>query len=911
MTGAEFTFNKPASLLTWLDVERRLREITNGFCNFPPYMVSINCYADGAEITLTDGGHENELHEWLAKHFGNFLDEHENTLNFNIGDVKYPFEIIIEPSIRPKYPTRYPLWHDLAYFSSDYQKGLLKPDETSETRRIAAFHSFKGGVGRTTALMTHLAAYLEQTKKRNTHVLLIDADLEAPGITYWLDVANRPSISFVRFLEAVHYPPTSVEESIHYCADELRKSSITLNGTHEIFVLPACVDPDEPIELLDTPVLPEHLARNTKNPWYVGDVILQLADRLNVGLILIDLRAGLSELASPLLFDPRIEKFIVSTVAKQSVKGAALVLEKMALLRSLIVDSENPAAVPTVILSLLTTELRESVDYEEAIQRMNAAFPSSQVDDGISSGIDFVDAAFDPNLMCIRDFKQALELAKSNPLFVKAKQWAESFQVATENTVAAPSTKKNKASVSDQEASRLMEVCERYIYAENGEGENLLVTEPLRNLAKHYEKTIPVTVSIGAKGAGKTFNFLQLCREKNWESFLNKLGFAQVNGEETLIFPLLSSKNLKLPAREIVDSCRKNCFDFLGLTNEFSEVELQDRINAAVLKGKVDWSTFWIDELLSVFTIQGNGLKELSNFLTSKNARLIILIDGLEDQFSRLEEKTEQKDALEALLRLPDRIGEIRKGNLGIIEFVRSDYVRTVIKQNSGQFEARYKPFVLEWTAESFLRLAYWICAETGLGWASKEESEKLTTAELLNKLQLLWGQKLGTPSSKEAFAARWVFAAICDLNGRLQARDLVRFLFHAAKKSQSGRSPKWEDRVLVPEAIRRAVEDCSSKKVEEAIAEIDVLSRWSANLQRVSDTDKTVPFSASSVKLEPDMSNALQELGVIFEDKDKKDEKRFYLPESYRTGLGFQLTATARPKVLALIQRNSVKLPF
>ena len=884
----EFNFNKPLSLLTWLDVERRLREATHGFFHFPEYIVSIDCYADGAEIILTDSKNKADLHNWLAKHFGNALDEQENILNLNIGDVKYPLETIIDPSIKPTYPTRYPLWHDLAYFNPEDQKGLALPDNTIETRRIAAFHSFKGGVGRTTALMTHLAAYLEQTKKLSTHVLLIDADLEAPGITYWLDAANRPSISFVRFLEAVHYPPTSVEESIQYCADELRKSSLTLNGTHEIFVLPACVDPDEPIELLDTPVLPEHLARNTKNPWCVGDAILLLADRLNAGLILIDLRAGLSELASPLLFDPRIEKFIVSTVAKQSVKGAALVLEKMALLRSLTIDTENPAAVPTVILSLLTTELRESADYEEAVQRMNAAFPSPQVDDGISSGIDFVDAAFDPNLMCIRDFKQALELARTNPLFVQAKQWAESFQLTPVNTAVVTTSKKNKISKSDQEAVKLMEVCERYIYAENGEGENLLVTEPLRNLAKHYEKTIPITVSIGAKGAGKTFNFLQLCREKNWESFLNKLGFAQDNGEETLIFPLLSSKNLKTPARDIVDSCRKHCFDFLGLTHEFIESELQERINAAVLKGKVAWSTFWIEELLSAFAIQGNGLKELSNFLTSKNARLIILIDGLEDQFSRLEDKTEQKDALEALLRLPDRIGEIRKGNLGIIEFVRSDYVRTVIKQNSGQFEARYKPFVLEWTAESFLRLAYWICAETGLKWANKEESEKLTTAELLDKLQLLWGQKLGTPGSKEAFAARWVFAAICDLNGRLQARDLVRFLFHAAKKSQFGRPLKYEDRVLVPEAIRRAVEDCSSKKVEEAIAEIDVLNRWYSNLQKVPDTDKTVPFSASSLKLEPDMSNALQELGVIFEYKDKKDEKRFYLPESYRTGLGF-----------------------
>lgn len=918
MTGTEFDFNKPISLLTWLDVERRLREITQGFFHFPEYIVSIDCYAEGAEIMLTDSKHEAELHDWLAKHFGNSLNEQENILSLSIGNVEYPFETIIDLGIKPKYPARYPLWHDLAYFKADDPKGFTQPDKSLDTRRISAFHSFKGGVGRTTALMTHLAAYLEQTKKLNTHVLLIDADLEAPGITYWLDIANQPSISFVRFLEAVHYPPSSVEESIQYCADELRKSSLTLNGTHEVFILPACVDPDEPIELLDTPVLPEHLARNTKNPWCVGDAIFQLADRLDAGLVLIDLRAGLSELASPLLFDPRIEKFIVSTVAKQSVNGAALVLGKMALLSSLTTDTENPAAVPTVILSLLTPQLRESVDYEEAIQRMNAAFPSPQTSDGISSGIEFVEAGFDSNLMCIRDFKQALELVRNSPLFIQAKQWAESFQAASSIKATAFKTptktpKTPKISGRDNEAKKLEAVCQRYIYAEKGEGENLLVTEPLRNLAKHYEKSIPQTISIGAKGAGKTFNFLQLCRQKTWEHFLNKLNFdfVNTNGKETLIFPLLSSKSLEKDAKEIVALCRENCFKQLGIANSFSEIELNDRIEEAEKQGDIYWTKFWVKELLSAFSIDGNDLKDLSQFLTLKKIRLIILIDGLEDQFTTPSENIEQKSALEALLRLPDRIGEIREGNLGIIEFVRSDYVRTVIQQNSGQFEAKYKPFALEWTAESFLRLAYWICAETGLGWASLEDSEKLSSPELLENLQFLWGQKLGSPTSKEAHTARWIFAALCDLNGRLQARDLVRFLYHAARKRQTGRSIKWEDRILPPEAIRRAVEDCSSDKVQEAITEIDVLKRWNTNLAQIDSSYKTVPFNASSVGLNADMSKALQELGVVFEDKKKEAEDRFYLPESYRTGLGFQLTATARPKVLALIQRNSVKLPF
>lgn len=901
-----FEFNKHDPLMTWLDVERRFREMRCGENNFLNSISSIDCYSDGAEITLVNDIDKFGLHAWLADGFGSSLDENDNILTLRIGNVPYLIEVMASSGIKQKQPVSYPLWHDLAYFSTTAENSFIRPTPFLENLHISAFHSFKGGVGRTTALITHLVAYLEQTKKRKTKVLLIDADLEAPGITYWLDVANRPSISFVRFLEAVHYPPSSVEASVQYCAAELRKTSLTLNGAHEVFVLPACVNPDQPTELLDTPVLPEHLARNTKNPWCVGDAIQKLASELGVELVLIDLRAGLSELASPLLFDPRIERFIVSTIAPQSINGAAIVLEKMALLRSLV--SDNSAAVPTVILSLLNSTLRESTEYNVAIERLNAAFPAPQSDDdNISSGIVFVEATFDENLMCIRDFRQAIELTKNSSLFNRIKDWVITASPAFSVTKIEISATPNEKSELNNDAKSLEQICEKYKYAENGDGDNLLVTEPLKNLAKHYEKSIPITVSIGAKGAGKTFNFLQLCRNKTWESFLKKLEFDVVDGNETLIFPFLSSEQLKPTARTIVEECRNNCFQKLALTQEFSETDLRDRIR----ENNTDWVSFWTMELLSAFNVEGRNLKDLNHFFTSKNVRLVILIDGLEDQFPTLIDKPEQKSALEALLSFPNRIEEIRDSHLGIIEFVRSDYVRTVIQQNLGQFEARYKPFKLEWTAESFLRLAYWICAETGFNWADKNDSETLSESELLTKLYQLWGQKLGSTNSKEANAVRWIFTALCDLNGRLQARDLVRFLYHASKHSQSDGVFKWQDRVLLPAAIRRAVGDCSHEKVKEAISEINTLKLWNEQLETISDSEKSVPFDAQQMGLKPEWSKELQELGVIFEDRGKNEEKRFYLPESYRTGLGFSLSNAGRPKVLALIQRNSVKLPF
>ncbi|MBS0425010.1 MAG: ParA family protein [Proteobacteria bacterium] len=897
-----FDFEKQIPLVTWLDIQRRFRQMTNGFNNFPEFVTAIDCYSDGAEITLTDDKFIDELHLWLGNGFGNALNESQNILTLSIDGVQYPIDTHIQPGVSPTQPLHYPLWQDLAYSSKSLSDEFVRPLAFPANLRISAFHSFKGGVGRTTALITHLTSYLEQTKNRKTKVLLIDADIEAPGITYWLNSANHPSISFVRFLESIHYPASSVESSVKYCASELHKSSILLDG-HEIFVLPACVNPRQPTELLDTPVLPEHLARNTKNPWSVGDAIQKLAIELDVELVLIDLRAGFSELASPLLFDPRIERFIVSTVATQSVTGATLVLEKISLLCSLNTNLNSPASVPTVILSLLTPQIVESSDYDEAIQRLTAAFPNPSTNDDISSGIEFVDALFDPNLMCIRDFKQAIELTKNSPLSSQIKSWASTFldtSPVSEIVV--------QDSIRSQQARLLEQTCERYIYAENGESENLLITDPIRNLSKHYQDSIPIAISIGAKGAGKTFNFLQLCRLKTWEDFLNKLGVKSSNKKTTLIFPFLSSKNLQHAALDIVRNCRLNCFDQLGLSHEFSENDLRNRIDQAATQENTDWITFWTNELLSAFNVEGNHLKDLNTFLISRGFGLVILIDGLEDQFST---PHEQKSAIKTLLDLPNRIEELRQSHLGIIEFIRSDYVRAVIQQNLGQFESRFIAFSLNWTAESFLRLAFWICSESKLSWTQGKDPATLSTEELLEELYQLWGETLGSVNSKEARTARWVFTALCDLNGRLQARDLVRFLFYAAKGSQSNPPNKWEDRVLSPEAIRRAVRECSSEKVKEAISEINILKTWNDTLQNISE--KSVPFDAAEMGLDSESSKALQELGVIFEDRDKhNEEKRFFLPESYRTGLGFTLSSTGgRPRVLALMRRNSVQLPF
>jgi len=288
---------------------------------------------------------------------------------------------------------------------------------------LISFHSFKGGVGCTTALMTYVTACMRETNPGPRKILVVDADLEAPGVSFWLDGSNRPTVSFVQLMEALHYPPADLNASLDYFADELRKTSLSLGGLQrELFVLPAALDF---AEIQDMPVTPEHLARNPDNPWQLTDHLHALGKRLGADAVFIDLRAGLSELASPILFDPRIDHFFVSTVATQSVVGMAEVLKRLyANNRQLPADWQDTVR-PTVVLSLLTKELREAVCYETALKTLGEAYPT---EDPLAPSVQWVEAEFLSALMSIGNLSEALDkLPQAQKLYSSASDWARSL----------------------------------------------------------------------------------------------------------------------------------------------------------------------------------------------------------------------------------------------------------------------------------------------------------------------------------------------------------------------------------------------------------------------------------------------------------------------------------------------------
>jgi cellulose biosynthesis protein BcsQ len=906
-------------LLTWLDVERLLKQHTALWTRLPQCISGVDCFADGMEIRHAPES-VHEVDEWLEKIFGRAYLRDPRAIHLRIGRTPYPIDLSEKQGADlPPVKHTYPLWRDVTYLPADSENGENPPvaaqvlhSRVSRTParfdggpELVSFHSFKGGVGRTTALMTYVAACLRDPSPDVRKILVIDGDLEAPGISFWLDDNNRPTVSFVQFLEALHYPPAGVDASLDFFAEELRKTSLSLGGLQrELFVLPAALDL---VEIQDMPVSPEHLARNPDNPWQLSDHLHALGKRLGADAVFIDLRAGLSELASPILFDPRIDHFFVSTVALQSVSGMAEVLRRLYTSNHMLPEDWQQSARPTVILSLLTKELREAGHYENALKVLSAAYPAN---DPLTQSFQWLDAEFMSTLMSIGSIREALDsLPQAQHFYASASEWAEALYAQPSEQIAQPGEQIRTPS-RQETAKRLHDLCKATEFADSSQASPILATEPLLNLGKHFSNDLPNVLMIGAKGAGKTFTFRQIVQAGSWRAFLEKLGFDSAKTTNAAIFPVLWSSNIKDTPDGEIKSAQGHVLESIKCNKKklLSGTDVHKRIESAIKRPPEHWDEFW-DELIAMqLGVSEGGLAAVNDALAKKSVRIILMVDGIEDAFNDADESS-VREAIQALLRLTNRVSELSNPHLGVLVFVRIDYVHAAIRQNAGQWQQRFQPFQLHWNAESFLRLAYMLSSQSGV-YSSSKSPESLHLEELKIELERLWGKKLGNKKSKEAHSARWVYAALCDLKGNVQARDLVRFLKFAADEESNRTGQTWTDRLLAPESMRKAIPLCSKEKVTEAKAEIASLRKW---IDKMGQHRKLkVPFSATEAGLDVELLNALQEIGVVYEDSDGNlGEDRLFLPEIYRHGLGFETSAAGRPRMQALLKKNIGTIPL
>lgn len=194
------------------------------------------------------------------------------------------------------------------------------------------FASLKGGVGRSTAL----ALTASDLARRNKNVLIFDLDLEAPGVGgMLLDKERLPRFGTVDFL---------VENGLQEIDDRdllefVGTSTLTSPGGGRVDVVPALGSnafecPGNTLPKLSRAMI-EDIDRDGGSislPVQIMAMVDRFIRRDNYDVVLIDSRAGLSELAAPTILGLSATVLFFGTAQQQTIQGYAALFAAIRLL---------------------------------------------------------------------------------------------------------------------------------------------------------------------------------------------------------------------------------------------------------------------------------------------------------------------------------------------------------------------------------------------------------------------------------------------------------------------------------------------------------------------------------------------------------------------------------------------------
>lgn len=184
---------------------------------------------------------------------------------------------------------------------------------------VVVFYSFKGGLGRSTAL----AAFAIQRARMGERVAVLDFDLDAPGVGTLLaaDADGRTAQWGTLDLLLEHEAPAPLSDYYHPC----RRQDVV--GEGELFVFPAgLLNSAYPGKLARVDFEP---SRKTGSPSAIERLLLSVRDQLALDWILLDARTGLSEPAGALLSGLAHLHVLFGTPSEQSWLGLRVVIEHL------------------------------------------------------------------------------------------------------------------------------------------------------------------------------------------------------------------------------------------------------------------------------------------------------------------------------------------------------------------------------------------------------------------------------------------------------------------------------------------------------------------------------------------------------------------------------------------------------
>lgn len=860
---------------TWKDIDRYCLMKQN---QWNKAICSIDVYPDEMIVYMMQGIQEEQAKSILYDMFPRNLDKEKNVLllDRNMEQMKVSFETEAETFNKPMMP----LFKKVIYKGSAYPEKELNELECP----VIVFHSYKGGVGRTLSLLAFAKSW---TSVRTERLLIVDSDIEAPGLSWIQGETNENAFSYLDLLTLIQ-DGNDIDDIVDDAIKEIGSLSIPIETEQQkiqhIFLQTSRYDE----QLFDLYASPDTVIQGKDKEYILADVLSRIALRLGASAVLVDSRAGISEYSAPLLFDPRVKKYLVTSTSSQSVIGTEKLLKYISKGLTISADSN----LPTILLSMVPNGLLTS-EKNDIVKKLVACFDTDEDHAQLLDNI-VVELPFASELVHLTNLQQILNSLKGRDMYTKMAEIVEQKYAVLDNQDLQYS-EEGRTEV----LKRICEFADQQISAEANGAVKLLLTEPIKNLCNRYSSQIPTAVVCGTKGSGKTFLYRQLLVNKNWSSFCTSVKADFKDSGEGWVVPVFAPKNI-IQLSEAMRHCIDTVNDEIGCAEVPVDVYVKNSRNLEkhVLKEQ-DWIKYWEQLLVSSVNKNMNSFDDLNSKLCKNNKKIVFLIDGLEEILRNVSANVIQQKAVQVLCQDIINIISARYDNIGIILFLRSDMAQNAIKVNYEQFKQAHSYAALKWTSNEALRLVVWIISQSVEDFYESSIPIEVASQEVINRhLEKLWGLKLGKNDSNEAYSSRWILAALSDFNGQLQARDIIRFLKYASQPVNKKAS--YEDRIIMPAEIRHAVSVCSVEKITEIRAEYEDLKPILDKMENLPLERKVLPLNLGEDVLSPMEEKLMIQEGYLTRDGDK-----LYLPEIIRHALGFRYEKGARPKVLSLLLKH------
>ena len=770
-------------------------------------------------------------------------------------------------------------WQDAVAMLSAGKTSFAKKPKHPIKRVV--FYSYKGGVGRTTALIQTAFQLARQGKR----VVLVDMDVEAPGLQSLLPPSDKPVdeglIDYLWerqtcFFDEHHKPKIELTNIIYSVKDN--------QSRRDLFIVPAGKIGQRYIQRLSI-LSTTHLFSEINDPWYQFEE--ELWNQYQPDIMLIDARTGLNEWGGLSLLQLAEEAFFVLYPSQQNAEGICFIrdlLKKLSGVQAKLVLSSIPeGAIGRSLVEKIDPYLNLEVIKSEGEEIKEDVIKIPYLPD-IAASYQF---PVENALMWYRPLLNAL--LEISGIEKTKEVLAESDRLELIKSLNFP--ERNAASILDTDFDA--------IFQKTADFDRCLEDQ--------------VWVIRGRKGTGKSTLYTLFTQhrenaEKRSRGRLDNVTIMSGHGVSNGFKPnadVFSDIQRKITADDT---------DWLSLWRAYAVIrlyqsypEFSDIIKKAKLTGLHSrlqynfnttehsvWESKHTAKLLEFVTdTKLNGLcrdamTHFNSYLKIKNQKIWLLYDDLDQDIK--ENTSWQREALGGLMRL---IYDTNNNSLYQIRFkvfLREDIWSNLVFTNKSHF-GEQRTLLLKWDEEDFFRLAYRLAiagSDKFKNLANRiiplpdNQLDECNKEFLRQLLSPLWG--LRRQKSKNAYVSTWVYSRLTDSSENTYPRSLTILLSEAKKAELQQPQGKLapNDHLLGWNSLTKGLEAASVERCDAIKNEYPELSEFFNNIVELGSLfsdEQLKDFWQKSKELQQQFNTfdnflkCLKDIGVL---KDKKYSKKY-----------------------------------